>query len=58
MHWYGDPVTPAERAAAEQLLAVLLAAAEQHGVTLEDFDAVVDLPGGCLDVVLSKHRRP
>jgi hypothetical protein len=39
------------------LLAVLLTAAEHHGVTLEDYDAVVDLPGGCLDVVLSKRRR-
>lgn len=52
VHRYGDPVTPAERAAAEQLLA----ATEQHEVSL--FDVVVDLPGGCLDVVLSRRRRP
>lgn len=54
---YGDPVTAEQRAAAEQLLASLLTAAEQHGVTLDDFDWTIDLPGGCLDVILSKSRR-
>lgn len=41
-------------AAAEQLLAAILAAAEQHGATLDDFDWSVDLPGGCLDVVRAR----
>jgi hypothetical protein len=54
---YGDPVTDAQRAAATALLASLLEAAAQHGVTLDDFDFTVDLPGGCLDVVLAKTRR-
>ena len=42
---YGERILVDEqRAAAEQLLAVLLTAAEHRWVTLEDFDAVVDLP--------------
>ncbi|CAL9618814.1 hypothetical protein SUDANB58_05786 (plasmid) [Streptomyces sp. enrichment culture] len=45
VHRYGDPVTGEQRAAAEQLLTALLAATEQHEVTLEDLDAVVNLPG-------------
>lgn len=57
VHRYGDPVTDEQRAAATALLADLLAAAERHGVTLADFDAVVDLPGGSLDVILAKTRR-
>ncbi|MFF0225901.1 hypothetical protein [Streptomyces sp. NPDC004629] len=40
------------------MLAALLVAAEQQGAPIEDFAAVVDLPSGCLDVVLSKPRRP
>lgn len=58
VHRYGDPITDEQRAAAEALLADLLAAAERHGVTLADFDWTVDLPGGCLDVILTKTRRP
>lgn len=57
VHRYGDPVTAQQREHAEALLTDLLAAAERHGVTLADLDGVVDLPGGCLDVVLSKRRR-
>lgn len=57
VHRHGDPVTPEQRAAAEELLASLLAAAGRHGVVLDDFDWTIDLPGGCLDVVLSKARR-
>lgn len=57
IHRHGDPVTDEQRAAAEQLLAAMLAGAEQHGVTLDDFDWTIDLPGGCLDVILSKSRR-
>jgi hypothetical protein len=53
----GNPITPEQRTAAEQLLAAMLAAAEQHGVSLDDFDWTIDLPGGCLDVILSKTSR-
>jgi hypothetical protein len=55
---HGDPVTDQQRAAATALLASLLEAAAQHGVTLDDFDWTIDLPAGCLDVVLAKARRP
>ncbi len=58
VHRYGGPVTDAQRAAAAALLASMLEAAAQHGVTLDDFDIAVDLPGGCLDVVLAQARRP
>lgn len=57
VHRYGDPITEEQREAAAALLVDILAAAEKHGVTLDDFDDVVDLPGGCLDVVLAKTRR-
>jgi hypothetical protein len=57
VHRHGDPVTPEQRAAAEQLLADMLKAAGLHGVTIDDFDWVADLPGACLDVVLAKSRR-
>ncbi|WP_448332680.1 hypothetical protein [Streptomyces sp. DSM 41534] len=57
VHRWGGPVTAAQRAAATALFVDMLKAAERHGVTLADFDAVVDLPGGCLDVVLSKFGR-
>lgn len=57
IHRYGDPITEQQRATATALLAALLAAAERHGVTLADFDYAIDLPGGCLDVVLAKTRR-
>jgi hypothetical protein len=57
VHRYGDPVTEQQRAAATALLDDLLATAARHGVALADFDLVVDLPGGCLDVVLAKARR-
>ena len=54
---YGDPVTAEQRTAAETLLADLLEAAARHGITIDDFDFTVDLPGGCLDVILAKTRR-
>ncbi|QKV94713.1 hypothetical protein HUT19_25620 [Streptomyces sp. NA02950] len=57
VHRYGDPITGGQHAAATALLEALLRAAEHHGVTLADFDAVVDLPGGCLDVVRAKRHR-
>jgi hypothetical protein len=56
VHRHGDPVTDDQRAAATALLADLLAAAERHGVGIDDFDFTIDLPGGCLDVILSKTR--
>lgn len=54
IHRYGPPITPEERAAATALLADMVAAAHRHGVTLADFDGVVDLPGGCVDVTLAR----
>ncbi|MEU2441833.1 RNase adapter RapZ [Streptomyces rubradiris] len=56
VHRYGGPITDEQRTAATRLLDALLDAAAAHGATLDDFDAVVDLPGGCLDVILSKTR--
>ncbi len=56
IHRHGDPVTAEQREQATALLAALLEGAAQHGVTLDDFDFTVDLPGGCLDVVLAKAR--
>lgn len=50
-------LTDDERAAAEDLLAAMLNAAELHGVTLSDFDWKLDLPGACVDVILAKRRR-
>lgn len=52
----GGPVTDEQRAAATALLTDLLEAAARHDVTLDDLDYAVDLPGGCLDVVLAKTR--
>jgi hypothetical protein len=57
VHRYGHPITGEQRAAATALLVDLLAAAERHGVGIEDFDYVLDLPGGCLDVILSTRPR-
>jgi hypothetical protein len=54
---YGDPITPQQRYDAAALLRDVLAAAARHGVTLADFDGVVDLPGGCLDAVLARRVR-
>ena len=53
----GDPVTAPQRAAATALLEVLLEAAATEGITLDDFDWTIDLPGGCLDVILAKARQ-
>lgn len=57
VHRYGTPAGPEVTAQAVALLEALLAAAADHGVTLADFDAAVDLPGVCLDVVAGKARR-
>ncbi|MBD0692089.1 hypothetical protein [Streptomyces sp. CBMA123] len=42
-----DPGTEQDKAAATALLADLLNAAAQHGITLDVFDWVTDLPGTC-----------
>ncbi|MGQ4733437.1 hypothetical protein ACUN3E_37985 [Streptomyces sp. Ju416(a)] len=57
VHRYGTPAGPEVTAQAVNLLESLLAAAAGHGVTLADFDTVIDLPGGCLDVMVGKARR-
>lgn len=57
VHRYGDPVTVQQRAAATYLLEDLLKAAAAHGFTLANFDLVIDLPGGCLDVILTTTGR-
>ncbi|MGW2089705.1 hypothetical protein [Streptomyces sp. NPDC001880] len=46
----GRPLTDTEHTAATRLLDALLDAAAEHGVTLDDLDHVVDLPGACRDV--------
>jgi hypothetical protein len=51
----GGPITEEQQAAATALLVDLLATAERHGVTIDDLDWVVDLPGGCLDVI--RHKK-
>ncbi|MFF3959799.1 hypothetical protein ACFYY1_42585 [Streptomyces sp. NPDC001890] len=56
IHRGGPTVTDAQRTAATRLLDALLDAAAEHGATLDDFDGTIDLPGGCLDVVL--YGRP
>ncbi|WP_432077797.1 hypothetical protein [Streptomyces sp. YPW6] len=54
---YGIPAGPVVVAQAVSLLESLLAAAAGHGVALADFDNVIDLPGGCLDVMVGKARQ-
>ncbi|MFE6692295.1 MULTISPECIES: hypothetical protein [Terrabacteria group] len=49
--------TASEADRARLLLEDLLAVADRHGVTLEDFDWVTDLPGACVDAVRSHDRR-
>jgi hypothetical protein len=53
----GRPVTDEERAAATRLLDVMLDAADLHGVSLDAFDWVCDMPAACVDVVRSQTRR-
>ncbi|MFF3998572.1 hypothetical protein ACFYX8_35350 [Streptomyces cyaneofuscatus] len=57
IHRYGTPAGPVVEARAVALLESLLATAAAHGVTLADFDTVIDLPGGCLDVMVGKARQ-
>lgn len=54
VHRYGPPMSAEDRDAATRLLADMVAAAHRHGVTLADFDMVVNLPGGCVDVILAR----
>lgn len=53
----GEPVTAEQREQAHQLLNAMLRAARPFGVSLDDFDWVINLPGGCLDVILAKTRK-
>jgi sugar phosphate isomerase/epimerase len=50
------PGTEEEKAAATALLADMLEAAAKHGIVLDAFDWVTDLPGGCFAAVVSKLR--
>ncbi|MFJ1709265.1 hypothetical protein [Kitasatospora sp. NPDC088346] len=53
-----DQGTEQDKGAATALLADMLHAASQHGVTLDVFDWVTDLPGNCYAVVVSPlHAR-
>lgn len=52
-----DHITTQQRDDARRLLNALLQAAAPFGMTLGDFDWVIDLPGACVDIVLSKARR-
>ena len=54
---YGHPVTDRQRDDARRLLNAMLHAAQPFGITLRDFDWVTDLPGVCLDAVVSHERR-
>ncbi|WP_043469016.1 hypothetical protein [Kitasatospora sp. MBT66] len=54
---YGDPITDQQRDDARRLLNAILQTAAPFGVTLDDFDWTIDLPGGCVDVVTAKARR-
>ncbi|MFF4820002.1 hypothetical protein ACFY2K_36140 [Kitasatospora sp. NPDC001309] len=51
-----DHGTEQDRAAATALLADMLQAAAQHGITLDTFDWVTDLPGSCYAAVVSPLR--
>lgn len=53
---HGPAISPETRAAALELLRDMLAAAAQHGVGLGDFDDVLDIAGGCIDVIVAKQR--
>lgn len=53
----GDPVTEDQRAEATALLTDLLVASRSYGATLADFDGVLDLPGGCVDVIVARDDR-
>lgn len=57
VHRRGDSITERHRVDAMRLLESILFAAGLHGITLEDFDWAIDLPGGCLDVISGKARK-
>lgn len=54
---YGAPLTEEQRTEATALLTDLLIASRSYGVTLADFDGVVDLPGACVDVLVDRDAR-
>jgi hypothetical protein len=49
--------TASEADRARLLLADLLATADRHGLTLDDFDWIADLPGVCVDAIRMHDRR-
>jgi hypothetical protein len=49
-------ITYQQRTDARLLLESLLLAAGLHGITLDDLDWVVDMPGACIDAVVAKDR--
>ncbi|MFF8329448.1 hypothetical protein [Rhodococcus qingshengii] len=51
------PLTARETDLAVLLLDDLLDAADRYGVTLDDFDWIVDLPGACTDVIRHHDAR-
>lgn len=54
---HGTPKATAEqKATACSVLRDMLAGAAQHGLTLADFDALVDLPGAAIHAVIAKDR--
>lgn len=52
----GNGTTLHERQEATLLLDAFLAAATTHGITLDDLDAVTDLPRVCLDLIRTKQE--
>ncbi|WP_037603806.1 hypothetical protein [Streptacidiphilus rugosus] len=53
---HSTPSTEEDKAAATALLADMLQAAAKHGINLDAFDWVTDLPGGCYAAVAARHR--
>lgn len=53
----GTPPTAQEKDDTRRLLNAVLGAAEPFGLTIEDFDAVTDLPSAFLDAVTASTRR-
>jgi hypothetical protein len=49
-------VSTSWRAAASRLLGDLVTVATRHGISLDDFDCVTDLPQACLDALAPAYR--
>ncbi|MFB6628920.1 hypothetical protein ACFCWY_03435 [Streptomyces sp. NPDC056362] len=52
----GTPPTADELDRAHDLLVLLLTAGAKHGLTLDDWDWIDDLPGTCRDLIRHKHH--